>query len=120
MLIIYWHYGIVEDAQEDSITVKYDNEILYEHYNTVFHTQHLYWNEFEIPKEAFIKPLPQLAVDTKVIVWDDNGNSHKQHFKEFKNGKIVCFILGRTSFTAHDDSDETLWNNWELYEEEDV
>ena len=77
-------------------------------------TSLLFWNEFKIPKEAFIKPL---AVDTKVIVWANNCNSHKQHFKEFsKNGKIVCFSYGKTSFTAHD-NDWTRWDNWELYEE---
>ena len=55
-------------------------------------------------------------------VWDNNCNSHnKQHFKEFgKNGKIECFDNGKTSFTAYDDNDWSLWDNWELYEEKDV
>jgi hypothetical protein len=77
----------------------------------------LFWNEFEIPKEAFIKPLPKLAVDTKVIVWLNDNIKHRRHFSHFDgNGKICCFNEGTTSFTAG--TFTSCWDNWELYEEE--
>ena len=110
----------------DSIN-DYDGEF-YIQYDIDLYTSHnlrntekvFFWKEFEIPKEAYIKPLPKLAVDTKVIVWDNNCNKQKQYFKEFnKNGKIVCFDRGTTSFTAHNNNKGILWDNWELYEEKD-
>jgi len=71
-------------------------------------------NEFKIPKEAFIKPLPKLEVDTKVLVWDDfMGQSVKRYFSHFnKDGKVVCFHEGKTSWSA--DNQTTTWDNWEL------
>lgn len=76
----------------------------------------LFWNEFEIPKEAFIKPLPKLEVDTKVLVWNEDGDViQRRHFSHFNsNGKICCFIEGTTSFTSK--AFNSCWDNWELYE----
>jgi hypothetical protein len=34
--------------------------------------QTLFWQEFEIPKEASIKPLPDIEINTKVLVWDNH------------------------------------------------
>ena len=31
----------------------------------------LFWNEFEIPEEACKKPLPDLEIDTKILVRDE-------------------------------------------------
>lgn len=42
--------------------------------------QTLFWNEFEIPKEAFIKPLPKLEKDTKVLVWDDEAQQKRRRY----------------------------------------
>jgi len=74
----------------------------------------LFWDkiEFEIPK----RPLPNLEVDTKVIVWDFEGDLKKRrYFKEFnKDGKITCFISGATSLTANG---TIKWKYWELAEE---
>ena len=41
----------------------------------------LFWDEikFDIPS----KPLPKLEVDTKVIVWENNGPKKKRHFSHF-------------------------------------
>ena len=75
----------------------------------------LFWQEVVIPTEAFIKPLPQLEVDTKVIVWGE-GSKHKRHFSHFLgNGKICCFNDGATSWASKFINE---WDNWELYEEE--
>jgi len=72
-------------------------------------------NEFQIPKEAFIKPLPKLEVDTKVLVWDDNSPKVKRYFSHFsKDGKIVCFTGGATSWSANGAAYIHLWDNWEL------
>jgi len=75
----------------------------------------LFWDEikFEIPK----KPLPNLKVDTKVIVWESGEYilKEKRHFKEFNNkGKIVCFINGYTSWTSRNTEE---WEYWELAED---
>lgn len=75
----------------------------------------LFWNEFKIPEEAFIKPLPDLKIDTKVIVWNEENIKFKRHFSHFKDGKIYCFNDGRSSWNATDNSE--YWNNWELVNE---
>ena len=76
----------------------------------------LFWDEikFDVPK----KPLPKLEVDTKVIVWNNyNSTKYHRHFHSFnKNGVIVTWGNGKTSFTASK-SDWSTWDNWELYEE---
>ena len=76
----------------------------------------LYWDELTIvpPK----KPLPNLAVDTKVLVWDEGGNSKiRAHFHSFsEDGRIVTYSNGSSSFTG-DSRVKCLWRNWELYEE---
>ena len=79
----------------------------------------IFWQEFEIPKEAFIKPLPKLEVDTKVLVWDESGNfKNKKHFSHFdKDGTINCFACGSSSWT-NEYTDTVKWKNWELYKEE--
>ena len=76
----------------------------------------LYWDELRIipPK----KPLLDLPVDTKVLVWDDGYvNKTRAHFHSFnEDGRIVTWECGRTSFTG-EDWPKYLWDNWELYEE---
>lgn len=78
----------------------------------------LFWNEFKVPAEAFIKPLPKLEVDTKVWVWDkDFSTKVRRHFYEFnENGLIRTYAKGATSFST-DMMIET-WPNWELYKEQ--
>ena len=76
----------------------------------------IYWDELRIipPK----KPLPDLPVDTKVLVWDEGGNSKiRAHFHSFsEDGRIVTYSNGSSSFTG-DSRVKCLWRNWELYEE---
>ena len=73
----------------------------------------LFWGEVLItPPE---KPLPKLEVDTKVLVWDSvtkvKLHRHFSHFE--KNGKIVTFAEGRTSWSQGDKS-VVDWEYWEL------
>ena len=77
----------------------------------------LFWDEIklEIPK----KPLPELEVDTKVLVWNNGDTKFRRHFHSFiEDGRIRTWINTASSFTADNDDCYTLWNNWELYEDE--
>lgn len=74
----------------------------------------LFWDEVKI--EA---PLPQLEVDAKVIVWDQDGRKYKRHFSHFdEEGRLFAFSLGHTSFTSECSPEVwvTKWDNWELVE----
>ena len=77
----------------------------------------LYWDEFRIvpPK----KPLPDLDIDTKVLVWDDGDvDKTRAHFHSFtKDGRIVTWECGCTSFTDNG-RQVCIWDNWELYEQQ--
>lgn len=78
------------------------------------HNPTLFWDEVKI--EAPEKPMPHLEVDTKVLVWVRPELKFKRHFSHFKNGLIVTFECGRTSFTALDEYSLTPWPHWELAE----
>lgn len=72
----------------------------------------LFWDEvkFEAPK----KPLPNLEVDAKVIVWNSTTIRLNRHFSHFSPlGNIVCFVNGMSSWTSEHTSE---WDNWELVE----
>ena len=114
-------WGVVEDIRKKKlqITVKFKNErdtftLDGKMYKTDMY-QTLFWDEvkFEIPN----KPLPDLPIDTKLLVWGEKDKrKYKRHFKKFnKNGKIVCFSYGETSWTAGDD--ETEWDYLEVVDE---
>lgn len=79
----------------------------------------LFWDEikFEIPTT----PLPNLIVDTKVLVWSHvlNGSTNtniiksKRYFSHFdKDGKIHTFVNGCTSWTTSTTING--WDDWEL------
>ena len=77
----------------------------------------LFWNEFEIPKEAFEKPKPKLEVDTLVWVWWDKCKSEKllRFFSHFDDeGYIYTFNDGKDS--SYRLNTTTCWKEWELYE----
>ena len=81
-------------------------------YPTIFH------NEFKIPDEAFIKPLPTLEIDTKVLVWNNGYEESKlkRYFKEFDRfGNIICFINGSTSWSATGGG--IAWDNYEVVQD---
>lgn len=118
-----WHItkGWVEidsiDSTQHPINTRFDNFTVdgkaYE--DDLYPT--IYPNEFKVPAEAFKKPLPDLKVDTKVIVWnkDDKAKYHR-HFKWFtKDGEIVCFVNGTTSWSNDGD---TIWDYYEVFEDD--
>jgi len=71
----------------------------------------LFWDEVK-PIEPPSKPLPNLKVDTKVLVWDYKTEKNKKYFSHFdSDGKINCFTLGATSWSA---TGTVAWSNWEL------
>ena len=76
----------------------------------------IFWNEFEIPNEAFEKPKPSLEVDTLVWVWDNfKGGKLLRFFSHFdEDGNIYTFDDGGDSNIGLHNTTE--WNNWELYE----
>ena len=77
----------------------------------------LFWDEVVI--EAPTKPLPDLEVDAKVLVWTDPNEKNRRHFSHFSNGRIYTFDNGRTSFTrlhAKSMTSMTGWPYWELAE----
>ena len=75
--------------------------------------QTLFWDEVVI--EAPEKPLPDLEVDAKVIVWDNGRDRFSRHFSHFsKDGVLHTFSHGKTSFTGAGHT--TPWDNWELAE----
>ena len=74
----------------------------------------LFWDEvkFEIP----VKPLPDLEIDTKVLVWACSSESKvKRHFSHFENGALRAFDRGHTSWTGRHTS---AWPNWECVNED--
>lgn len=78
------------------------------------HRPTLFWNEvkFDTPE----KPLPQLEVDAKVLVWNNPNQKHRRHFSHFSNGRIYTFDSGSTSFTRLHAGSITCWTHWELAE----
>lgn len=77
----------------------------------------LFWDEVMI--ETPEKPLPQLEVDAKVLVWDQDGKKYNRHFSHFdEDGRLFAFNLGHTSFTSEANPEVwvTAWDSWELVE----
>ena len=76
----------------------------------------LYYNKFEIkiPEEAYMKPIPDITVDTPMLVWNDiDGYRHKRYFKEWSiNNRPICFSDGQTSFSTLGNASE--WDNYEI------
>jgi hypothetical protein len=101
---------VVEFDNGDGIAYRFDGR-----YNKNRLNPELFWDEirFEIPKP----PLPDLEVDTKVFVWVIDTVRYKRHFSHFdKEGNIVCFDDGKTSWTT--EGCVASWENWELIEED--
>jgi len=76
----------------------------------------LFWDEVR-PITPPEKPLPKLKVDTRVLVWENDGKDDKlnRYFSHFdSNGKIHCFLDGSTSWSRNGNT--ASWDNWELAE----
>lgn len=78
----------------------------------------LFWNEFEIPKEAFEKPKPKLEVDDLVWVWDKGECESSKRIMCFcgftSKGLIKVYSNGYSS--EHINVPYTVYDHWELYE----
>lgn len=58
-------------------------------------------NEFEIPDQAYRKPIPQIAVDTPIWVRQSDTDSWlPRHFAGWFRGQALVWIKGKTSHTA--------------------
>jgi hypothetical protein len=62
---------------------------------------------------------PNLKVDDPVVVWYDVVRTeNRRYFKEWgEDGRIVCWRLGKTKWSATDEDDCCAWNHYELPEE---
>lgn len=120
-----WHleygWGVVVDitAGDYPIAVDFENDY-YEvverftfegKFRLAPFNQTLFWDEIEIVAPS--KPLPDLPVDTKVLVWMDGGVKVARHLSHLvEQGKAVCYDDGQTSWTTR--GRHTVWDNWEL------
>ena len=75
----------------------------------------LFWQEVTIIAPP--KPLPKLAVDTKVLVWNEGSQQrYKSHFAAWSDeGHMLCWHAGKTSFTGADFGALT-WDFYQLAE----
>lgn len=76
--------------------------------------QTLFWDEVKIVAPQ--KPLPDLEVDAKVLVWTDPLKKHRRHFSHFNGDRINTFDSGATSFSKLHRNSITSWPYWELAE----
>ena len=77
----------------------------------------IYYNKFDIqiPEEAYKQPLPDIAVDTPMIVWDIENRKSRGYFKCWSHsGKPITFFGGQTSFSSNGSISE--WDNYEIVE----
>lgn len=80
-----------------------------------------FWAKFNHDNTHKPKPLPDLNLDTKVLVWmdDDSNNKHRRHFSHFdEDGNIYCFNGGVTSWTDKG-IDTFSWDNYEVVHDND-
>lgn len=88
--------------------------------NNYFHESCLCYNEVkELDFEEYETTIKweYIPVDTKVFVRDSvNLDWKPRHFAEYKDGKVYCFIDGRTSFTSK--ATAISWNYCKLFKEE--
>ena len=77
-------------------------------------SQTLFWDEVKF--KAPTKPISYLPVDTKVLVWNKDGDVKcKRHFSHFENGFIQTFNNGCTSWTIPTQI-TSKWDHWEVIE----
>ena len=75
----------------------------------------VFWGEpkFEMPK----RPLPELKVDTPILVRDEDWEDWRPaHFARFSPEGVATWMGGKTSYTTLDGA-EMFWKQWKLPEE---
>jgi hypothetical protein len=119
-------WGIVEDAESSysvqglsmPIKVRFDASGMISNYTKqgtrLQDKQQLFWDEVEII--APIKPLPDLEVDTKLLVWnDDDDILYRRYFACFSDdGKVCCYNNGKSSWSGYSDEHVTKWDNYRI------
>ena len=117
--VFHYKYGwktISHIKEENNYPIIVDHDFSYTYNGFAEKTDSnpsIFWDEVKIVPPS--KPLPKLEVDTKVLVWDSEKKVKlHRHFSHFeKNGKIVTFAEGRTSWSQGDKS-VVDWEYWEL------
>ena len=117
--VFHYKYGwkTISHIKEESsypIIIDYDFSYTYNGFaEKTDSNPSIFWDEVKIVPPS--KPLPKLEIDTKVLVWDSEKKVKlHRHFSHFeKNGKIVTFAEGRTSWSQGDKS-VVDWEYWEL------
>ena len=78
----------------------------------------VFWGEpkFEIPE----RPIPELEVDTKVLVrMSEDDPWVNRYFHSFdEEGKLCTWAGGSTKYSAANPNYFISWNFWKLYDEE--
>ena len=117
-------YGWVEineiyDGLYYPIAVKYEDiTVTYTksgYYSATQDFPMLYWDKPEIIAPP--KPLPDLKIDTPILVKDEEDTEwSKRYFAGWsEKGKIMCWANGKTSWTADTDY-PIIWDEWKLPE----
>jgi len=110
----------VATSSNTTITVYFDSlkrKRIYEEDGRLFPVDKapdLFYDEVEITPTP--RPLPDLKVNTEVIVWDDDipEERFRRHFAGWKNRRMLCFSSGFTSWTISRKNLCTAWENWEI------
>ena len=118
--VFHYKYGwkTISHIKEDSsypIIIDYDFSYTYNGFaEKTDSNPSIFWDEVKIVPPS--KPLPKLEIDTKVLVWDSEKKVKlHRHFSHFeKNGKIVTFAEGRTSWSQGGKKSVVEWDYWEL------
>ena len=92
--------------------------------NKIDSAQTLFWDKPLVIAPS--KPLPDLKVDTKVLVWNEDNpfttspTKYKRYFSHFdEDGNMRCFMGGSTSWSKdntinHKEDNTTVWKHWEV------
>ena len=120
---ILYGEGVIYNIDHTSHPIRVEFDLTFESYledgrlsrksniPTLYHCKF----DIQIPEEAYKQLLPDIAVDTPIIVWDNENRKVRRYFKCWShNGKPITFFGGQTSFTSNGSISE--WDNYEIVE----
>jgi len=119
-------WGTVErkvTTSRTTITVYFDNlenKRMYEEdgrLSLVAKAPDLFYNEVIITPPP--RPLPDLNVDDKVIVWNDPDFKCNRHFASWNGNVMNCFYGGTTSWGTPHGEGTCAWENPEIIKEKE-
>ena len=113
---------VIDTYEEDKVRLRVLFKLVVEKYTfegvspwSDSNARTLFWDKVEVVAPP--KPLPNLAVDTKVLVWGSvvkSGRKLKRYFSHFdEKGRICVFEYGATSWSGEAGAP---WEYWELAE----